>query len=46
MAASAARIGLDFLAAMERLAADQQMRDAARFDGVGVRPRDVLAEAR
>ena len=28
---------LDFLAAVKRLAADQQMRDAARLDGVGVR---------
>ena len=37
--------GLDFLAAVERLAADQQVRDAARFDRVDVGARDVFAEA-
>ena len=36
---------LDFLAAVKRLAADQQMRDAARLDRVDVAARDVLAEA-
>ena len=36
---------LDFLAAVERLAADQQMRNPARLDGVDVRPRHVVAEA-
>ena len=36
---------LDFLAPMKRLPADEQMRDTARFDGVHVLARDVLAEA-
>ena len=45
MAASAARIGLDLLAAVKRLAADEQVRNAARLDRVDVRARDVLAEA-
>ena len=36
---------LDFLAAVERLAADEQMRDAARLDRVDVAPRHVVAEA-
>ena len=33
---------LDLLALVERLAADEQMRDAARFERLHVRPRDVL----
>ena len=36
---------LDFFAAVERLAADEQVRNAARFDRVDVRPRHVVAEA-
>ena len=36
---------LDFLAAVKRLAADEQMRNAARLDRVGVLARHVLAEA-
>ena len=36
---------LDLLAIVERLAADQQVRDAARLERLDVRPRDVLAEA-
>src|SRR5689334_21622414 len=35
----------DFLAAVKGFAADQQMRNPARFDRVDVRSRDVLAEA-
>ena len=37
--------GFDFLAAVERFAADQQVRDAARLDCVYVRTRHVLSEA-
>ena len=36
---------LDLLAAVKRLAADEQVRNAARLDGVDVRARHVLAEA-
>ena len=35
----------DFFAAVKRLAADQQMRNAARLDRVDVGAGDVLAEA-
>ena len=37
--------GFDLLAAVKRLAADEQVRDAARLDRVDVRARDVVAEA-
>src|SRR6202011_3414692 len=37
--------GLDLFAAMKRLAADQQMRDATSLDGVDIPARDVFAEA-
>ena len=36
---------LDLLAVVERPAADEQVADAARFERVDVRPRDVLAVA-
>src|SRR5262245_60468364 len=36
----------DLFPPVKGFAADKQMRDAARFDGVYVRPRDVFAEAR
>ena len=38
--------GFDLFAAVKRLAADEQMRDPARFDGVDVRAGHVFAEAR
>ena len=36
---------LDFAAVVKRPAADEQMRDAARFERPHVRPRHVLSEA-
>src|SRR5688500_84675 len=36
---------LDLFAIVERLAADEQMRNSARFDRVDVTARDILAEA-
>ena len=36
---------LDFAAIVKRPAADEQMRDAARFERAHVRPRHVLSEA-
>src|SRR5256885_176589 len=38
--------GFDLFASMECLAADEQMRNPARLDGVDVRTRDVFAETR
>ena len=35
----------DFVAIVERLAANQEMLDAARLERFDVRPRDVLTEA-